>query len=299
MPDFQVASWAIEELEKQHDKPLFLAVGFWRPHVPLYAPKKWFDLFPIEGVIEPKIKEDDLDDLPAISKRVHAVPMMPRLDWMREQDQIDDATQAYLACVAFVDHQVGRVLDALEKSAIADNTIVVLWSDHGYHLGEKHRWAKHGLWEEATKVPLIFSGLDIPQSKQSNKPVGLIDLYPTLTQLAGLPTNDKNQGLSLTPLLQDPDRKWDRPILTTYSFGNHALRGERYRYIRYEDGSEEFYDHQTDPNEWTNLASQPGHEAALKRFRALLPTDEKPWYPDSRGPKTEYHDDNKARHLNN
>lgn len=300
MPDHKVASWAIEALGNEHDKPLFLAVGFWRPHVPLYAPQQWFDLFPIEDVIEPPIKQDDLDDTPAISKRVHALPMMPKLDWMREQDQIDDATQAYLACVAFVDHQVGRVLDALNKSAISDNTIVVLWSDHGYHLGEKHRWAKHGLWEEATKVPLIFAGPGIAGNNASGASVGLIDLYPTLIDLAGLPANEKNQGLSLTPLMDpESDVGWDRPILTTYSYGNHALRGARYRYIRYEDGSEELYDHSKDPNEWTNLAGEPAQEATLKRFRELLPTEERLWHPDSRGPKTPYHDENKARHLSN
>jgi arylsulfatase A-like enzyme len=300
MPDHKVADWAVDQLAKAHDKPLFLAVGFWRPHVPFYVPQKWFDMFPLEEIVEPEIKDDDLDDIPPISKRVHAVPMMPQLDWMREQDQIDDATQAYLACVAFVDHQVGRVLDALEQSTIADNTIVVLWSDHGYHLGEKHRWAKHGLWEEATKVPLIFAGPGITGNNASSASVGLIDLYPTLTDLAGLPVNENNQGMSLTPLMDpESDVGWDRPILTTYSYGNHALRDARYRYIRYEDSSEELYDHRNDPNEWTNLANNPGQASTLERFRALLPTEQSAWHPDSRGPKTEYHDENKARHSDN
>lgn len=300
MPDDKVAAWAIEQLEKKHDKPIFIAAGFWRPHVPFYVPQKWFDLFPIGDIIEPAIKDDDLDDMPAISRKVHALPMMPKLDWMREENQIGNVTQAYLACIAFVDYQVGRVLDALEQSAIADNTIVVLWSDHGYHLGEKHRWAKHGLWEEATKVPLIIAGPGISGQQSSGASVGLIDLYPTLVELARLPANPTNQGLSLTELMDpESDVGWDRPILTTYSFGNHALRDERYRYIRYEDGSEELYDHQTDPNEWTNLADEQDQVKRIIHFRQLLPVEQSLWYPDSRGPKTKYHDQNKARYSDN
>jgi len=299
MPDYKVADWAVEQLGREHDEPVFLAVGFWRPHVPFYVPQKWFDMHPVDEVALPPIKDDDLDDLPAISRQVHAVPMMPQLEWMREQEQIDDATQAYLACVSFVDHQVGRVLDALDRGPMKNNTIVVLLSDHGYHLGEKHRWAKHGLWEEPTKVPLIISAPRLGRNT-SGASVGLIDLYPTLVELAGLPENPDNQGLSLAALM-DPtdDVGWDRPIMTTYSYGNHALRDGRYRYIRYEDGSEELYDHQTDPNEWHNLASQARHATTLKRLRAKLPAeaDQAPWFEPSWSPKVEYHTQNREQHL--
>jgi len=298
MPDYKVASWAVEQLKQRHDKPLFLAVGFWRPHVPFYVPQKWFDLHPIDKVVEPPIKEDDLDDVPAIASEVHAVPMMPRYAWMREQGQIDDAARAYLACISFVDHQVGRVLDALDDGPNKDNTIVVLWSDHGYHLGEKLRWAKHGLWEEATHVPLIVAGPGVVGPQKTGASVGLIDLYPTLVDLAGLSKNPANQGLSLAPLM-DPtaDVGWDRPVLTTYSFGNHALRDSRYRYIRYEDGSEELYDHTNDPNEWTNLAPDARFAPTLERFRDRLPDDESPWFEPSWTPKVPYHLNNREEHL--
>ncbi len=155
MPDFKVAAWTVEKLKETHEKPFFLAAGFYRPHVPWHVPQPWFDKHPLEGVQEPEILDSDLDDLPAISKQVHEMTMMPPLQWMRENDEIGEATQAYLASVTFVDHQVGKLLEALDNSPYAKNTIVV-FSDHGYHMGEKHRWAKFSLWEESTHVPLMI-----------------------------------------------------------------------------------------------------------------------------------------------
>lgn len=293
MPDFKAAAWAVEQLKKTHDKPFFLAAGFYRPHVPWHAPQPWFDQHPLEKVQEPEILDSDLDDLPAISIQVHEMTMMPSLEWMRENDEIGKATQAYLASTTFVDHQIGKVLQALDASPYAENTIVALWSDHGYHMGEKHRWAKFSLWEESTRVPLIIRLPGQKKGTRCDRPVGLIDLYPTLLDLCGLPPNERNQGLSLQPLIKRPDAKWERPALTTYGRNNHALRTDRYRYIRYEDGSEELYDHQQDPNEWHNLAGRPEFMALKASLKLFLPEENVPWDPHSHNPYNAYFD----RHI--
>ncbi len=281
MPDYQVADWAIEHLRRSAAEPFFLAVGFVRPHVPLYVPQKWFDLFPLEEIVLPEVPADDLDDVPPIARRIHEMPRYPALDWLRADDdeQFRKCVQGYLACVAFVDHQVGRVLDALEASPHRDNTVIVLFGDHGYHVGEKHRVCKHGLWEEATRVPLVVVRPGESTGRTSHRPVGLIDLYPTLLELCGLPANPTNEGQSLVPLLDDPEARWRKAVLTTYARGNHTLRSERFRFIRYEDGAEELYDHQSDPMEWTNLAADPQHRKTLNELRRLLPESDAPYHP--------------------
>jgi arylsulfatase A-like enzyme len=273
MPDHQAADWAIKQLGKSHDRPFFLAVGFVRPHVPFYVPQKWFDPFPLDKIQTPAIPLDDLDDVPEIARKLHEMPRYPQLDWLRENDddQLRRCVQAYLACTTFVDHQVGRVLKALASSPAADNTVIVLFSDHGYHLGEKHRVSKHGLWEESTRVPVIVCRPGESSGERCAKPVGLIDLYPTLLKLCGLPARDANQGQSLVPLLDDPNSDWRFVTTTTYGRMNHSLRSGRYRFIRYEDGAEELYDHDVDPHEWTNLAGQRDHQPTLHRFREALP----------------------------
>jgi arylsulfatase A-like enzyme len=281
MPDFKVAAWAVEKIQEKHDQPFFLAAGFYRPHVPWHVPQPWFDQHPLESVQEPEILDEDLNDLPPISKQVHEMTMMPSLQWMRENNEIGEATQAYLASVTFVDHQVGKLLDALDASPYAENTIVVLFSDHGYHLGEKHRWAKFSLWEESTHVPLMVRLPGQQAGAVCKRPAGLIDLYPTLAELCGLPPNPLNQGHSLKPLLLQPNAIWERPALTTYGRNNHAIRTDRYRYIRYEDGAEELYDHHADPNEWHNLAERPELETLKQSFRHFLPKENVPWDPNS------------------
>lgn len=258
-----------------------MAVGFHRPHVPFYAPQEWFDLQPLKAVIVPEIPPDDLRDVPETGRRIHELPRYPNIDWLRanDNDELLRCTQAYLACTSFVDAQVGRVLDALTKSPYADNTIIILFSDHGYHLGEKSRVAKQGLWEESTRVPLIIvrPGDESPQIR--SQPVGLIDLYPTVLDLCGLSPRSANAGNSLVPLIKNPNTPWRRSILTTYARGNHTLRSEQYRYIRYDDGSEELYDHNSDPNEWKNLANNPQSTATLKAFRNELPKVDAPYHP--------------------
>lgn len=284
MPDFQTADWIIPHIKKEHDKPFFMAVGFHRPHVPFYAPQEWFDLHPLDQVIVPEIPNNDLNDIPETGRRIHELPRYPALDWLRanNEEELRRCTQAYLACISFVDAQVGRVLDALEDSPHSDNTLIILFSDHGYHLGEKSRVSKQGLWEESTRVPMIVSLPGQTDSQTSHRPVGLIDLYPTLVELCKLPTRKQNSGKSLSALLSNPDATWRHSVLTTYARGNHALRSEKYRFIQYDDGSEELYDHLSDPNEWTNLASNPEYAEVLARFRKELPQEESPYHPSVR-----------------
>ena len=286
MPDHQTADWVIDRLNEKRSRPFFMAVGFHRPHVPFYVPQKWFDQHPLDKVIIPEIKDDDLRDVPEMGVRVHELPRYPQLPWLRANDneQLRKCTQAYLACTTFVDAQVGRVIRSLEKSPHAGNTIIVLFSDHGYHLGEKSRVSKHGLWEEATRVPLIIVQPGKERSQVCSRPVGLIDLYPTLLELCGLPARQANSGKSLVPLLNkpsDPQVRWRKSIITTYARGNHSLRSQRHRYIRYQDGSGELYDHRQDPNEWNNLVplKNPRYRSILKEFRAQLPSLESDYHP--------------------
>ena len=170
------------------------------------------------------------------------------------------------------------MLDALDRSPHADNTIVVLFSDHGYHLGEKQRWSKFSLWERTTRVPLIISLPGKPPAT-CDQPVELLSLYPTLIDLCRLPGNPRLEGVSLRPLLENPDAAWPHPAISTLGQNNHAVRDRRWRYIRYADGSEELYDHTTDPNEWHNLVgnkTEAGQAAVIKRLKAHLPTVNRP-----------------------
>lgn len=281
MPDHQSASWAIARLEEKHDSPFFLAVGFVRPHVPFYTQQEWFDLFPLDSLVLPPIPIDDLEDVPPTGRAVNHAPNYPRPAWLRANDnrQLKLCVQAYLACGAFVDHQVGRVLDALAASPYAENTIVLLFSDHGYHLGEKEVVAKHTVWEESARVPLIVSVPGMKQAARVDKSVGLVDIYPTLVDLSGLPVKKQNSGASLVPLLSNPDARWRRGTLLAWGRGNFSYRTQRYRYIRYADGSEELYDHETDPHGWNNLAGVTEQSRRISRFRKRIPTKTRPLHP--------------------
>ena len=288
MPDYKIAEYGVAQLQKQHDKPFFLAVGFMRPHVPWYCPQEWFDLHPIDGVKLPPYLADDLTDVPDLSRKVNELTAMPTTQWAIQKNEWKYIVQAYLACTTFVDAQIGKVLDALEKSEYRDNTIVILWSDHGYHVGEKNRFAKQALWDRANRVPLIISAPGVGANARCDKPVGLIDLYPTLLDLCGLPANEANEGTTLAPLLRDVDADWDRPTLTTYGPGNHAVQTQRYRFYQYEDGSQELYDHQTDPNEWHNLAGQSAMEPLITELRSFLPKTETASSPYNKYPTNQY-----------
>ena len=276
MPDFKSAAYAVEKLGEKHDKPFFLAVGFCRPHVPWHVPQKWFDMFPPETLKLPAYLKEDMSDVPEMAKKVSEVPMMPTAEWAKENKEWRNIIQAYLACTTFVDAQIGKILEALEKSPYADNTIIVLWSDHGYHLGEKNRFAKQAIWERDTRTVMIMKA---PGSKKGLKclaPTELIDIYPTLLDLCGLPANKQNEGQSLAPLLADPDAEWPHLARTTYGVGNITLRDRTHRYTRYEDGAEELYDMEKDPNEWTNLAGKEGSAEIIQRFEPHMPKAQAP-----------------------
>ncbi len=277
MPDYQSAKWAIERLNRDYDKPFFLAVGFLRPHVPWYVPQKWFDLHPIENIETPPYRADDLNDLPAIAREMDDLPMMPTTQWAIESGEWPKMVQAYLACVTFVDHYIGEVVKALESSKYADNTIIVLWGDHGYRLGEKNTFAKHCLWEEGTNAPLIIAGPGIEKGKITNAPAEMLSIYPTLLELCNLEPYEKNEGASLVPLLHGEADQVQDYALTTYGWNNHGVRTEQYRYIRYSDGSEEFYDHATDPNEWFNVAVRPESATPRQQLQQYLPEVNRPY----------------------
>jgi arylsulfatase A-like enzyme len=269
--DYEVATWAVKELAEPREEPFFMAVGFFRPHVPLYASDEWWNFVGAEAEIQlPKVLISDNDDIVDFARQLTWSGLAPRHDWMIEHDQWKPAVHAYLACVSFVDHQVGRVLDALDASPHAENTIVVLWSDHGWALGEKQRWAKRGLWESETRVPLIIAGPNVEGDRVCQQPVGLIDIYPTLADLCGLEKPSHLEGRSLMPQLKNVDTERP-PVITTFFEDNHAVRSARWRYIRYSTGDEELYDHDSDPHEWHNVASKSEYAAVIKELSQHLP----------------------------
>ena len=269
--DGKITDWAIEKM-KTHaaDKPFFMAVGYYRPHIPLYAPKKYFDLYPLESIRLPDTIPDDLADVPAAGKEraLNAVTAGTHAHVIRHK-QWKHAVQAYLASISFVDHQLGRLLDCLDENQLADNTIVVLFSDHGWHLGEKQAWGKQSGWVHSTQVPLIVSGPKTQTDALCDEPVSLLDLYPTLSELAGLPSRDLD-GVSLTDLLRNPLRETHRVVKTYVNSEDYVLSGKRWRYIRYGDGGEELYDTQNDPREYENLAGSTSHQKAITQLHDRL-----------------------------
>jgi len=266
--DYQVASWAVEKLASlPKDEPFFLAAGFFLPHVPCLATQQWFDLYPDDDSVLPEIREDDRDDTPHASWWIHWSLPEPRLKWLRENRQHRNLVRSYLACTSFIDAQVGRIVEALDENGLAENTIVVLWSDHGYHLGEKGISGKNSLWDRSTRVPLLFAGPGITADQRCGRPVELLDIFPTLIELCGLPALEHLEGLSLLPQLHDATAPRERPAITSHNQGNHGIRTEKWRYIRYVDGSEELYDMASDPREFHNLAAErPGVTAGLRKW---------------------------------
>jgi arylsulfatase A-like enzyme len=280
--DYQVASWAIEQIETlPKDEPFFLATGFFLPHVPCYATQQWFDLYPDDDSVLPIIKADDRDDTPRFSWYLHWELPEPRLAWVQKNNQWRNLVRSYLACTSFVDAQVGRILAALDKAGLSDNTIVVVWGDHGWHLGEKAKTGKNTLWDRGTKVPLIFAGPGVSAHGRCTRPAELLDIYPTLIDLCGLTPRDDLEGVSLLPQLRDATAERERPAITSHNQGNHGIRSERWRYIRYADGSEELYDMVADPREWTNLAGESKYEAVKADLRRWIPKIDVPPAPGS------------------
>ncbi len=282
MGDWKVVDWAARELDKQHDRPFFLACGLFRPHLPWYVPRKYFEMHPADKVTLPVVKEDDLDDIPPVGIKF----ARPQGDHKNVIDygQWRQAVQGYLASIRFMDACLGRLIDAFDASRYARNTTVVLWSDHGWHLGEKLHWRKFSLWEEATRNVFLMVSPGLTQAGgRCNRPVSMTDIYPTLVDVCGLKPRGDLEGVSLKPLLKNPTAAWDRPALTTYLRGNHSVRSERWRYIRYNDGTEELYDHQKDPLEWTNLAGRKEFERVKKSHSRWLPGENAPDSPREQG----------------
>ncbi len=270
MGDFKVVNQGIDFFAKRHEKPFFLAIGLTRPHLPWYVPQKYFDQYPLSEVKLPQVIKNDLADVPGAGVKI----AKPNGDhkFITEHKQWEKAVQGYLASITFADGQLGRLLDALEKSDYAKNTVIVFFGDHGWHLGEKEHWRKFALWEEASRVPFIVYAPGISElNGVSSRTVNLIDIYPTLIDLCKLPEKKNLAGRSIVPLLKKPETKWEFPSVTTHGFGNHAVRSEQYRYIHYNDGSEELYDHNADPHEWTNLAKDAKFASVKENLAKWLP----------------------------
>jgi len=275
--DFKIATWAIEQMQTAPKaQPFFMSVGFFLPHVPIYVTDKWINLYPDDDSILPPVKENDRGDTPRFSWYLHWELPEPRLKWVKENSQWRNLVRSYLASTSFVDAQIGRLLDALDAAGLSKNTVIVLWSDHGWHLGEKGITGKNTLWERSTRVPFIFAGPSVKQNARCTQPVELLDIYPTLIELCYLKSRDGLEGHSLMAQLKNAKAKREWPAITSHNQGNHGIRSERYRYIHYADGSEEFYDLQTDPNEWTNLVAKAEHAGKIAEHREWLPKIDSP-----------------------
>jgi choline-sulfatase len=271
MADYHIIDWANYQLNSNHEKPFFLAVGTWKPHDPWEVPQQYFDLYPLEDIKLPKYKNDDLQDAFDHGRRwIH--------EWVQNNDQWKKIIQSYAAAISFSDAMIGRLLDQFYKSKYAENTIVVLWSDHGMHMGEKENIEKFTLWERSTRVPLIISypGHTQPNTS-SDQPVSLMDIYPTLVEYSGFEKPLHLDGKSLVPLIKNPSTPTP-PVVSSYRFSwtkskvdGHAVRSKRYRYIFYPNiGLEELYDHQTDPHEWNNIAYKSENKNIIKTHRNVL-----------------------------
>lgn len=278
--DYLVSEYVGEKLSRKHDQPFFLACGIYRPHEPWFVPRKYFDKFPLKDIeLPPGYLEDDNDDLPPTGKKIAETPYFPHI---LKHDQWKEAIQGYLASINFADAMLGRVLAALENGPNADKTVVVLWSDHGWHLGEKQHWQKFTPWRACTRVPLMMripGGISklakgTTAGTVCDEPVSLLSLFPTLVELAGLPEKADNDGPSLIPLLRNPNAAWPHVAVTfQHHFGSFSVSDNDWRYISYRDGGEELYHIKKDPYEWSNLATEPEHAAQLKKMRALSPTE--------------------------
>ncbi|MDA7889058.1 sulfatase [Pirellulales bacterium] len=280
MADHQLALDSVQILQSDLKKPFFLSVGFYRPHVPLFVPPCWFQKYDIESIHLPNIPRWDLDDVPKNFLNINSYAVAPTHAEVLEYGKQRELTQAYLASISFVDACVGLVVDALQASQYAKNTYVVLWSDHGFHLGEKNHWAKRTLWEESTRVPLLISGPEIFPDVPCEQSVSLIDIYPTLVDLCGLSRNENLEGLSLVPQLEDPRTVREKPAIISSYFGNHAIRSRDWRLIVYENGEEELYDHRNDPDEFQNLADDLQHKTIKNKLRSWLPEQVAPEFKE-------------------
>lgn len=288
MKDYITAEWAVKQLNsRDFEKPFFMAIGFSKPHLPWYVPQKYFDMYPLDEVVLPKTIPNDLEDI--VDK--HGNPIQPHGTWLRVEKagMHKEAVRAYLATITFLDDCVGVLLDGLAESPYADNTIVMLWGDHGWHLGEKQKYGKTQLWQESCRVPFMVKVPGVtPNNKKCMGVVNLIDMYPTLIDLCGLPKNPENDGRSFAKLLHNPDMEWNTPTLTDYNYAGHRIYDGRYSYIVFmEKGTEELYDHQKDPMEWNNLVDHPEYKQIKERLKALVPAHREKESPRSRKDNSE------------
>lgn len=270
MADYKITERGIDYLQQDHTKPFFLAVGITKPHLSWFVPQKYFDMYPFANVKRPLVMPNDLDDVPpagvlmANRERDH--------QYITKNNLWESAVQGYIASISFADAQIGRLLNALDNSKYKQNTIVVLFGDHGWNLGEKEHWRKFALWEETTHVPLIISAPGIVKPNSiCERTVNLMDIYPTLIDMCGFPLRNNIEAISIFPLLKNPKLTWDHPSLSTWGRNNHSVRTERWRYIRYSDGGEELYDHNNDPHEWKNLAPDPKFSDVKKQLVRWVP----------------------------
>jgi arylsulfatase A-like enzyme len=272
MADTRQTEWAISILQRQHDQPFFIAVGMYAPHFPNYAPQKYYDLYPIDEIPLPPIKEDDTTDLPPAIRRFYDERKANIHDKLHAMGIMKEVLRAYLACTSYADAQVGRLLDALDASPQRDNTIVIFWSDQGYHHGEKGQWGKHSLWKETAHIPFIWAGPGIVPAAKVATTVSAIDLYPTLVDLCHLSPDPGLEGQSLAAVLHDPSQARDRDVLLCDTKpGGYTIVNRQWRYIHYADHTEELYHIAEDPHEWHNLAPAGKHQAIIDRMQARAP----------------------------
>jgi arylsulfatase A-like enzyme len=271
MADTIRTEWACSLLKQKHDQPVFVAVGLYASHFPNYCPEKYFALYDRDKIVLPPYKADDLEDLPpAVRKAKEGRSAIHKR--LESLDAVEDAVLAYLACISYADAMLGRLLDAIETGPNAGNTIVVFWSDQGYHHGEKFDWGKHTLWERTANIPFMWAGPGIAQGEKINTTVSLIDMFPTLTELCGLPDDQARDGVSLAPILKDPSTAKDRDVLLPgMKPEEYAIINNDWRYIHYADGTEELYNVRQDPNEWSNLAGNPEFEELKTKLQAAAP----------------------------
>jgi iduronate 2-sulfatase len=276
--DGMVANEAIRIMEESKDHPFFLAVGFFRPHCPFVAPKKYFDLYPLEKIPLPKENATDWNDKPEAAKWTNP------LNWGLDESKRREAVRAYYASISFMDAQVGKLLEALDRLRLTNNTIIVFWSDHGYNVGQHGQWQKQSLFEHSARNPLIIAVPGMTSGKSSGRTVELLDIYPTLAELCGLKAPANLQGKSLVPLLKKPEATWNRPAFTQVRrllnrqtpnekvIMGRSVRTERWRYTEWNDGKDglELYDYKTDPDEFINLAKNPKFNSVIKELYSLL-----------------------------
>jgi len=276
--DRKVTAWAMKQLrDPPEEKPFFLSVGLRSPHVPLYATKRWFDLYPPEKLKLPKVRENDRVDVPRFAWYLHWNLPEPRLARVKKHDEWKQKVRAYLATVSYTDMLVGRLMKTLQQEGLRENTIIVLASDHGYHLRSKGITGKNTLWHESTRVPFLFAGPGITDpGNRSDEAVEVLDVYPTLIDLAGLPERDGLDGQSLVPLLENTERDRNAPAISTHGPNNHVVVTEKWRYIRYANGAEELYNRNEDPYEWHNLAGKPTYDSVKEKLARHLPENDAP-----------------------